>query len=53
MTDKERLKQMAEQLMNATPKKQADLREQSPTVKDEEYYLAYAEDYYSIVGDEL
>ena len=53
MTDKERLKQMAEQLIDATPKKQVDLREQRPTVQDEEHYLAMADDYYSIVGDEL
>ena len=43
---------MTEQLIDATPKKQADLREQRPTVQDEEYYLAMADDYYSIVGDE-
>ena len=52
MTDKERLKQMADQIKDATPKKQEDLREQRPTERDEELYLAYAEDYYSMVDAE-
>ena len=53
MTDKERLKQMTEQLIDATPKKQLSLM---PEPSDEELertkmYDAIADDYYSIVGD--
>ena len=49
MTDKERLKQMTAQIKDSTPTKQEDLREVRPTVQDEAYYLAIAEDYYSMV----
>ena len=52
MDTKHRIDSMVNQLIDATPKKQADLLEQMPTVQDEEYYLAMADDYYLLMDEE-